>query len=203
MVATHADADHIQGLSDVARNFEIGEVLVASQPDDDPEFLELDAVVRDRNVGMQLIGEGVEKMIGGVRIQILNPADTLGQTSNNSSVVMKLTFGSRSILLTGDIEREAETRLVDETNIDLRADIVKVPHHGSRTSSTTDFIKKVGASVAIISVGRRSRFGHPHKEVIERWGESGAEVLTTGANGTVTVSTNGDGLYLRTFRPRK
>jgi competence protein ComEC len=81
----------------------------------------------------------------------------------------------------------------------LKADLVKVAHHGSRTSSTTEFIRSVGPEYAVISVGRHSRFGHPHKEVVDRWLASGAEVMTTGEKGMISVSTDGRDLQIFPF----
>jgi beta-lactamase superfamily II metal-dependent hydrolase len=107
-----------------------------------------------------------------------------------------LKFGNTSILLTGDIEKEAERQIV-AANTNLHADVIKVPHHGSRTSSTDAFVKATSPAYAIISVGQRSMFGHPHKEVMARWSASGAEVLTTGNCGMISVSSDGKTLMIR------
>ncbi len=100
--------------------------------------------------------------------------------------------------MTGDIEKETEAELVQMPEF-LTADIVKVAHHGSRTSSIQEFIDASRAEYAIIPVGRKSRFGHPHLEVVERWINSGAKVLTTGDNGTIFISTDGNDLRIETF----
>ena len=111
---------------------------------------------------------------------------------------MRLRFNERSILFTGDIERPAEAAIL-ALEPGLQVDVVKVAHHGSKTSSTQDFIKGTRAKLAVISVGRTSIFGHPHKEVVERWHNLGAEVLTTGQSGMITVTTEGKNLQLETF----
>ncbi|HEX3101798.1 MAG TPA: hypothetical protein VHQ01_08405, partial [Pyrinomonadaceae bacterium] len=100
----------------------------------------------------------------------------------------------------GDIERQAEAELINGGTM-LSADLIKVPHHGSRTSSTQPFIDAVGAKFAVISVGRTSPFGHPHAEVVERWKEAGANLMTTGERGMTSVSTDGNDLDIRTFMP--
>jgi competence protein ComEC len=109
-----------------------------------------------------------------------------------------VSYGNRSILMTGDIERAAERAIRASTSQrdpnELTADVVKVPHHGSRTSSTAAFIAATHAQIAVISVGQTSMFGHPHREVVERWRVSGAQVLTTGQCGTITVTTDGTNL---------
>jgi beta-lactamase superfamily II metal-dependent hydrolase len=124
---------------------------------------------------------------GEVEIRVLWPPP--GTDSNNDdSVVLKLKFRDRSILLTGDIEKKAEAAL---TGSDLTSDVVKVPHHGSKTSSTASFVSATNPRFAIISVGQDSIFGHPHAEVVERWKQSGAQILTTGKCGTISVNTDG------------
>ena len=119
-------------------------------------------------------------------------------SDNDHSLVLRLVYGSRAFLLTGDVERKAENAML-ATPVYLRADVVKVPHHGSHTSSTQQFIDAVKPQIAVISVGRRSRFGHPHKDVVERWQNSGAQVMTTGENGTISVTTDGSDLVVTTF----
>ena len=108
--------------------------------------------------------------------------------------------GTVRFLLTGDIERQAESELIAGGGT-LTADLIKVPHHGSRTSSTQPFIDATGAKFAVISVGRHSPFGHPHPEVVERWKAAGAKVMTTGERGTISVSTDGKDLVITTFVP--
>jgi competence protein ComEC len=107
-------------------------------------------------------------------------------------------MGERALLLTGDIEMAGESGLLQALE-NLRADVVKVAHHGSKTSSTEAFIAAARPRFAIISVGQTSIFGHPNPEVVERWKSSGAQVLTTGNCGTITVTTNGRDLKLETF----
>ena len=114
---------------------------------------------------------------------------------------MRLQFGERTILLTGDIGRGAEAALLKQFDgkPDLRADVVKVAHHGSRTSSTLAFVDATAAEYAVISVGQTSMYGHPHEEVVKRWKARGARVLTTGTSGMITVTTDGKELEVTTF----
>jgi competence protein ComEC len=112
--------------------------------------------------------------------------------------VLRLQFGARSILLTGDIESPAEAAILARES-GLSVDVVKVAHHGSKTSSTEAFVVATSPRFAIISVGQNSIFGHPHSEVVERWRNNGAEVLTTGRNGMITVTSDGKDLNVETF----
>jgi competence protein ComEC len=203
ILATHADADHIQGLTDVAKNFGIKHALFGRTPADDPDFAELADVLSKRKIPFSRVAEGDEMEIGGVRIGVLypEPDDSPNAPSdNNHSVVLRLVFGERKILLTGDIERKAENDLLMNSEL-LSADIIKVPHHGSRTSSTQGFVDAVKPPLAVISVGRHSIFGHPNPEVVERWKAVGAETMTTGERGMISVSTDGEDLEVKTFVP--
>lgn len=198
VIATHADADHIDGLSDVLKNFRVRAVLVARSPTSDSEFLKLAETIRQTRTTLETIQAGDTIRFGGVELNVLWPPPSSEVSDNNNSVVLRVQFGERSILLTGDIERAAEKSLVASQQL-LRADVVKVPHHGSKTSSTEPFVLATKPQLAIISVGRNSMFGHPHEEVVDRWQTHGAKVLTTGQSGAITVSTNGKDLELKTF----
>ena len=113
--------------------------------------------------------------------------------------MLRITFGNIALLLTGDIEKGAESALV-ATGKQLKANVVKVPHHGSKSSSTPPFVAATKPEFAIISVGEHSMFGHPHREVVERWQASGAQLLTTGQCGTITVMTDGTDLTVQPQR---
>jgi competence protein ComEC len=137
-----------------------------------------------------------------VRVEVLHPAAARPEASksaNDESVVLRLVYGATAILLTGDIEREAEEALV-KSGVELRADVMKVPHHGSKTSSTRGFLDVVKPRYAVISVGERSRFGHPHAPVVARYRERGVELLQTGRGGMVTVQTDGTDFTVRRYR---
>ncbi len=188
VLATHADTDHIDGLNDVLRNFEVGAALVGRAPANDPEFLKFTQSLRRTH--LQTIHAGDVIRFGDVEMRVLWPPPG-AKSENDDSVVLKLQFRDRSLLLTGDIEKKGEAAL---QTTELQADVVKVPHHGSRTSSTEAFVNATKPRFAIVSVGRDSMFGHPHREVVERWQASGAQVLTTGECGMISVSTDGTDL---------
>ena len=188
ILATHADADHIDGLNDVARNFKVRAAIVARTPPEDREYARFAATMRDVAVPVEKIGAGDVLRFGNVSVEVLwPPANTEpdAPSRNNDSVILRVRYGDRALLFTGDIEKEGEFAVLKE-GVDLRTDVIKVAHHGSRTSSTAAFIAATHPSLAVISVGRTSIFGHPNKEVVERWRASGAEVMTTGQRGTIT-----------------
>ncbi len=198
VVATHADADHMDGLNDVLKNFHVRSVLIARTPTDDSEFKKFSETARETRTPLETIEAGDTIRFNSVEIRVLWPRPSEVRSDNNSSIVLRIQFGERSILFTGDIEKAAEGSLVASEQ-PLRVDVVKVPHHGSRTSSTDRLVLATKPTFAIISVGRNSMFGHPHKEVVDRWQANGATVLTTGDSGTITVITDGKDLSLKTF----
>ena len=201
ILATHADTDHIQGLADVARNFSVSSAFIGRSPMNDPDFVKLTQVLYRRGITTEIVSRGEILRFGDCAIEVLYPfasSDENAPSDNNNSVVLRIVYGSRVILLTGDIERAAETELVSSGGT-LNADLIKVAHHGSRTSSTKSFVDATRAQYAIISVGRNSPFGHPHAEVVERWKAAGANVMTTGTSGTISVSTDGKDLKITTF----
>ena len=201
LVATHADADHIDGLNDITRNFNVRSVLVARLPKRDAELGKLWQSLKSNDVAVRAIGAGDELRVGGVLLRVLWPhasEDVRLPSGNNDSLVLRVEYGSRSILLTGDIEARAERALLAR-RARLIADVTKVPHHGSRTSSTEEFVRSTSSKLAVISVGESSVFGHPHAEVVRRWEENGAQILRTGNRGMITVVTDGKTMHYTTF----
>ncbi|MFN2515902.1 MAG: ComEC/Rec2 family competence protein [Pyrinomonadaceae bacterium] len=201
ILATHADADHIDGLNDVGRNFAVRAALVARMPSRDPGYSRFSETVFSKNIPIRTIGAGDVLKFRGVTASVLWPPPTSNLDSasgNNESIVLSLRFGARAFLLTGDIEMPAENA-IGKVSHNLHADVVKIAHHGSKTSSTEGFVGVTHPAFAVISVGQTSVFSHPNRDVVQRWRASGAQVLTTGKNGTITFSTEGSALNLETF----
>ncbi|MCY7347869.1 MAG: ComEC/Rec2 family competence protein [Pyrinomonadaceae bacterium] len=205
ILATHADADHIQGLSAAAKNFAVRAAFFGRTPLKNTEYAELNSLLKKRGIEAVTISRGDVLTFGDVRIEVLYPHkddDAEAISDNNHSLVLRIIYGERKFLLTGDIEKETENELLNAPEF-LPTDVIKVAHHGSRTSSTQGFINAAKAKLAIVSVGRESPFGHPHVEVVERWKIAGAKILMTGENGTISVSTDGRDLQLKTFNREK
>ena len=194
MIVTHNDNDHSGGAASVLASFEVGELrssLVPTHP-----LLALAPDARGCRAGDAWNWDGVD-------FAILHPVNLQEKKSNNLSCVLKVSAGGRAMLLTGDIERPSETALVGRDPAVLRADVLLVPHHGSRTSSSAEFLAAVGASAAVIPVGYRNRFGHPHADVLSRLSTS--RVFRTDSDGAVTVRLSDRGLGIegeRQARPR-
>ena len=153
------------------------------------------------NIPVHMVGAGDVLRFENVTASVLWPLPSTNAhapSRNNDSIVLRFQLGDRALLLTGDIESAGETGML-QARENLRADVVKVAHHGSKTSSTQPLIAAVQSRFAVVSVGQTSIFGHPSKEVVERWKTSGAQVLTTGQSGTITVTTDGRNLNLETY----
>lgn len=198
IAASHGDADHVEGFIEIARAFELGGALRAKPVSRmlDP----FDQAVASAGLSLRRLSRGEMLEIDGARIEVLSPSgDESGSMSdNNQSLVLRVRFGKRSFLLTGDIEKAAEARLVALKG-DLQADVLKVAHHGSRTSSTEEFLARVQPQHAVISVAYPSMFGHPHEEVLERLHQHNAHIWQTSQCGAITISTDGEDLRVQTF----
>jgi competence protein ComEC len=211
LLATHAHADHIDGLKDVARNFRVRAALVGRTPPGAVEYAEFAAAMRAASVPVRLVARGDALRFGAVTVEVLYPPPAPASSTNDGeanagalasgnddSVVLRVRYGTRCFLLTGDIERGTEQSLIAAGD-DLRCDVVKVAHHGSRTSSTAPFVAATRPAFAVVSVGLTSPFGHPDAAVVERWRASGAQVLQTGRRGTISFTTDGHDLAVETF----
>jgi competence protein ComEC len=191
MVLSHEDLDHIGGALTLLETFEVGE-LHSSLPSSHP----LNALAASRRCAA-----GQAWTWDGVRFEFLHPAAGRSYKRNDGSCVLRVAAAGGAMLLTGDIERLAEESLLKKPE-GLKADILLVPHHGSRTSSTESFIGAVAPRWAIVTAGYRNRFGHPNAEVLERYGRAGVRVARTDLDGAVTVNL-GNEVSLTTERARR
>lgn len=196
---THAHEDHYGGLPSVLRNFQVGELWLGH----DAESLGYRALLAEAQVLRlktvhRVTGDSFDW--GGVHLQVLWPADDapVKTASNNDSLVMRLTDGTETMLLTGDIENPVE-RALTANGAPLSADFLKVPHHGSKTSSTQGMLDAVHPRFAAISVGEDNAFGQPNPEVLERIQQEGARLYRTDRDGAITALTDGNQLTLHSF----
>jgi competence protein ComEC len=201
VAVSHPDRDHFGGLIFLVRNFAPTEFWTSGVDSPDGSYLRLLDAVRHVHATSLVCGTASPpRTIGGVAIRCLWPAATLDETKeNNQSMVLSLAYRGATILFTGDIEAKGERELV-ATGADLRATILKVPHHGSKTSSSPELLTAVHPEVAVMSLGYHNRFHFPSSKVVERYRAAGASVLMTAEAGQVSVQVGGRGIDLRTFR---
>jgi len=201
IAASHGHPDHVEGFSDIARGFEIGAVLKGVSGHREGARDLTGEATRASGAPLRIVKRGDLFHIDGVSVEVLAPFADPGRgpmSDNNESLVLRITFGDRSFLLTGDVEKNAEARLV-LAGSDLRADVLKVAHHGSKTSSTVEFLERVKPQHAVISVAKPSPFGHPHPEAIARLRTTNARIWRTSECGAITISTDGSDLRVETF----
>ena len=206
VVLTHGHADHISGLLEVLRRYDVGQIVEREAGHTTPDYLSWKQAIEEG--GSVLMDARAGQMIDlgdGATIEVLHPPETLmaGTDSdlNNASIVLRIVYGDVSFLLTGDIFVEAE-RYILSSGVDVRSTVLKVPHHGSRTSSSPEFVEQVSPSVAVISVGADNRFGHPHAETLEVLDlyAPDARVMSTRDHGSIRFVTDGTTLSVETER---
>ena len=204
MMLSHPHEDHVGGLVAVLQNFSVGVVLDAGLPHPAPSYVQFLRLIEARRIPYRLARRGMRLDLGdGFILSILHPQEPLlvgtSSDANLNSIVARLTYGRVSVLLTGDAEAPVEAQLLDLGD-DVQSLILKVGHHGSRTSTTPDFLDAVRPVVALVSVGELTPFGHPHAEVIERLEDAGAAVYRTDRHGAITVTTDGVRVSIRTVQ---
>ncbi|GCF72556.1 hypothetical protein BC2926_00970 [Bacillus cereus] len=190
LIVTHGDADHIGAAQDLLSSITIKEVVFGRKDQDAVLEKALKKQALAKRVKVSVVGEGESWRVNEAEFFVLAPKGK-EKGENDSSVVIWAKLGGLTWLFTGDLEEEGE-RLVVSTYPELRADILKVAHHGSKTSSTEPFLSLVQPGVAIISVGERNRYGHPHKEVIEGFKKDGIEIWRTDKQGAISYVFKGE-----------
>ena len=199
VVLSHPSSDHMNGLVYILTHFHPKRILWAGDRAQTMSFQRfMEAAVRSGAEIPPWPAVGGRMWIGGVAVDILNPPSALPKSllhsatlANNRSIVVKLSWDACAILFPGDIEAEAEAALMSRCRFELPSQILVVPHHGSRTSSTTGFLEAVGPRAAIFSVGWRNRFGFPHAAVLERYQRQRIRIYRTDCNGAISLRTRG------------
>ncbi len=206
LVLTHPQPDHYKGLIFIAQHFRVREFWHNGMVSPTTTYRQLLQVIKEKGIRMVRVGEGFSRSIGGVWVEVLHPPDGWMPGGprkrgwvNNNSVVLKISFGEHDMLFTGDIEKEAEAWLLKASK-GLRAQLIKVPHHGSRTSSTYYFVKEVSPLYAVIALGFRNHFHFPSQRVVRRYNALGCRVLRTDLHGAINVTSNGKRLEVRTYQ---
>jgi competence protein ComEC len=204
VVSTQPQADHVTGLVEVLQRYKVGQVLEPGLSYNSSIYREWCSLIEDKGVECNVACAGQEiDLGGGVEMEVLNPpASAWEGTSDdvdNNGVVLRLSWGDVSFLFTADIRQDLELELVGQ-RINLKSTVLKVAHHGSKTSTTSQFLAAVAPDTAVISVGQDNPYGHPSPEVMQRLVDMMGEgnVYCTDENGTVEFTTDGQGLWVTT-----
>jgi len=202
LVVSHPDFDHYGGIAFIARNFRPAEFWVGPEPGHDQSYAELLGLLSQMRVPRRVIDASEPPMdIGGVTVRCLGPQPG-DIRDNDASMVLQFAYGPWSFLFTGDIEAPGERTLIASSNAAgaLRSTVLKVPHHGSATSSTDAFVRAVDPALAVISLGYLNRYGFPSPAVVDRYRALGARVARTDETGEIDVDAGRDGIRLSTWR---
>ena len=214
-IATHADQDHIGGMPDVLKKYKTDLFLEPGVSGKSSSYQELEKMVfKDETIGdikKILVHKRMVLDLGSdVILYILFPdRDPTGMETNTASIVAKLVYGESEFILTGDSPEQIEEYLVLENNknklgldidnnpINLEADVLKAGHHGSRTSTSLDFVKSIHPKYAVISSGKENKYGHPHKEVLDILNTNGVQILNIAEIGRIVFKTDGKVLEIK------
>ena len=198
MVATHTDADHIGGLSGALNYAKVGTAYCPVTSGTTKTFQSFVRYLKKQGKSITVPKAGDEFSLGGAQVRILGPTDPQAE-GNNSSIVLKVTFGDTSFLFTGDAEREEEQELL-ESGYDLESTVLKVGHHGSDTSTSYLFLRTVNPQYAVISVGADNTYGHPTEAVLSRLRDADVKTCRTDLQGTITAVSDGKNVTFQTER---
>lgn len=204
LLLTHADDDHIGGAATLLERATVRHLLVSPMTSDAPTYRRLLDAARRRAIPITRLARGQTlDFRDGVVAETLHPAPhgppDSKRSDNNMSLVLRLRYGATSILLTGDAEAPAEAEM-ERAGVDLRADVLKVGHHGSLTSSSERFLDAVRPQAAILSAGRGNPFGHPHPDVLARLEARRIRVFRTDRDGAICIRSDGRTLRITTTR---
>lgn len=193
LVATHPHADHIGGMQAVVEAFDIGEIYMPRATTNTKTYENLLLAIADKGMKIKAASAGKTICEG---VEIIAPNSDKYDEMNDYSVVVKITHDNRKFLFMGDAEVLSEKEIMT-AGFDVSADVVKVGHHGSGTSSSEAFVKATGAKYAIFSVGEGNSYNHPHHFIVERWEKSGAAVYRTDLSGDIEVVSDGVSLEVK------
>ena len=193
VIGTHPHTDHIGGLKDIINTFEIGKIYMPKVVSTTKTYESLLMAIKDKNLKINTAKAGTSIIdTDALKINILAPNSETYTELNNYSVVTKITYGTTKFLFMGDAEKLSENEIKEN----VTADVIKIGHHGSNTSSSIDFIKKVNAKYGIISVGLNNKYNLPKEETITNWENSGTKIYLTSTNGTIRASSDGTNIKI-------
>lgn len=193
VIGTHPHTDHIGGLKDIINTFEIGKIYMPKVVSTTKTYERLLMAIKDKNLKINTAKAGTSIIdTDTLKINILAPNSETYTELNNYSAVTKITYGTTKFLFMGDAEKLSENEIKEN----VTADVIKIGHHGSNTSSSINFIKKVNAKYGIISVGLNNKYNLPKEETIKNWENTGTKIYLTSINGTIRASSDGTNIKI-------
>lgn len=193
VIATHPHEDHIGGMAKVIKSFDIGSFYAPAITTNTKTFENMVSALKKKNMKIQTAKSGVSLDLG-INTECIFLAPVSKKYTDNDlnlySAVVKITYGTTKFLFTGDAQKLNEKEMTDK-NFDISADVLKVGHHGSHTSTSTEFLNKVSPKIAIISCGVNNDYGHPHKETLDSLKKAKCTIYRTDKDGTIIIESDG------------
>ena len=194
VIESHPDSDHIGGLIDILRRYKIGVAMETGVDSDTAVYKTLENLIKEKEIKKIIVRRGMRiNLDKGAYIDILFPdRDVSGWDTNDASIIARVVYGNNSFLLTGDAPQKMENYLVFIDGEKLKSNVLKLGHHGSKTSTSEIFLGYVNPDYAIISAGKDNKYGHPHKEVIDEMNQFKIPFLRTDEKGTIKIRSDGE-----------
>lgn len=193
VMISHFDSDHVGGILTLLQEFKVGRVFISKQFEESENYKKFLQIVEDKKVKVSVVKKGdVINIEKNLKFKIISPgsvATTTNNVLNNNALVEQLVYNKFSCLFTADVEKEGEEKILEE-GTEIKSTILKVGHHGSKNSTTENFLKKVSPQIALIGVGKNNLFGHPSDEAINRLQKFGTKIYRTDLNGEITITIN-------------
>jgi len=199
VIATHPHEDHIGGMTRVFERYDVESFYMPKVTNTTKTFENMMKAVSSEGLKAKVIKEGTSFDLGeGAKFVAYSPIKDSYDDFNDYSPIMKLTYGNKSFIFTGDAEKVAEEEVVKKYSTELKADVIKFGHHGSSTSSTKDFIEAISPQYGIISCGVDNSYGHPHRETLDIINTMGIKAYRTDTQGQITVISDGNTINITT-----